>query len=479
MNPRLRTLLFSVAASAVAIRVGVSLAQEEHLVATLTAGLALWAILAWTRGPLAEAWLLGFLVFGYVIGNRGFAQVMPVPGLPVFLGELGLGFVVALVALRGALQRELPIRPSVLHGLLLAWMAVGAGRVVWDVRVYGMLAVRDFATVYYALFFFATLALARHAPSRGLLRLALAVTFGLLPLTGALSLLFPDFFLSNLIVQGTPLIYYKGDLLATYLFAGFLVLLPSGPFNWRQDCARWALALLSLGVGLFLLSRSSMLGLLLASAGLAWSGRWRALQTIAATCASGLLLVTCYSLLQKKDFTQTQAYAIYEAAASIADYRGTHHYRNDQSSNKGDNNRYRLVWWRNVAQETLTTAPVFGLGFGADITKGFFQEYYPTTDPDFNPRSPHNIFVTMLGRMGLVGVVLLAAIYAALAGRTLSAARRARGDSTHDYTVTLHAACWVVLVCACFGVVLEGPMGAIPFWIMLGLAHADEPQPAS
>jgi hypothetical protein len=27
------------------------------------------------------------------------------------------------------------------------------------------------------------------------------------------------------------------------------------------------------------------------------------------------------------------------------------------------------------------------------------------------------------------------------------------------------------MVSACLGVVLEGPMGAIPFWIMLGLAH--------
>ena len=46
--------------------------------------------------------------------------------------------------------------------------------------------------------------------------------------------------------------------------------------------------------------------------------------------------------------------------------------------------------------------------------------------------------------------------------------------------MTLQAAVWVVMISACLGVVLEGPMGAIPFWIMLGLAHhaATAPLPA-
>ena len=30
---------------------------------------------------------------------------------------------------------------------------------------------------------------------------------------------------------------------------------------------------------------------------------------------------------------------------------------------------------------------------------------------------------------------------------------------------------WVVFVSACFGVVLEGPMGAVLFWVMLGAAN--------
>ncbi len=471
MDPRLRTLLVGLLASALAVWVGISLAQEEHLLAALLAGLSVWAILSWTRGPLAEAWLLGFLVFGYVIGSRGFAQVMPVPGLPLFPGELGLGIALALVVLRGALQRELPIKRDWLNGLLLLWLALGLGRIGWDVRTYGILALRDFAMVYYLLYFFAAQALARHGPSRSILRGAMLVTFCLLPLTGFLSGLFPDFFLSNFLVEGVPLIFYKGDLLATFLFTGYIVLLPGDRFDWTTGWWRWLAALASLVFGLSLLSRSSMVGLVVAIAWLASSGRWRAARVLVAVCVTGLLAVTVYSLLQRKDSRQTRTYAIYEAVTSIADFSGTQAYQSEQSENKGDNNRFRLIWWKNVAEETLSTSPVLGQGFGADLAHGFLLEYYPTTEIDFSARSPHNIFMTTLGRMGLVGVAVLLAVYFVQGRLTARVARLARRDPARQEAIALQAAVWVVMVSACFGVVLEGPMGAIPFWILLGLAH--------
>jgi O-antigen ligase len=471
MDPRLRTLLFVLAASALAAWVGVTLANEEHFLATLCAAVAVWAVLAWTRGPLAEAWLLGFLFFGYIIGNRGFAQISPVPGLPVFFSELGLAAALVLVVLRGTLRRTLPVRRDWLNGLLLLWLALGCGRILADVRAYGFVALRDFAMVYYLLYFFVTQGLAAHLPSRGVLRAALVVTFTALPLTGLLGTLFPDFFLTNLLISGVPVIFYKGDLLATFLFTGFVLLVPDEDRRWNENGWRWLAALVSLVLGLSLLSRSSLLGLLVAIGWLAWSGRWRPARVLAAVCVAGLLSVTVYSLLQKKDFTQTKVYAVYEAVVSITDYSGTGNYRSEMSGDKGDNNRFRLVWWKNVAQETLANSPVLGLGFGADLAKGFLLEYYPTADVDFTARSPHNIFMTTLGRMGLAGASVLLCIYWVQARNTARVARAARTDPTRRDAMTLQAAVWVLMVSACLGVVLEGPMGAIPFWIMLGLAH--------
>jgi hypothetical protein len=474
MNPQLRTALVVLPASALAVWIGISLAQEKHFIASIAALLSAWAVLSWTRGPLAEAWLLGFLVFGYVIGNRGFAQITPIAGLPLFLSELGLGIVVALVLLRGAQSRILPVHPDWVNWLLLLWLAVGSGRIAWDVRNHGFMALRDFATVYYVLYFFAAQALARHPASSRLLHNALLATFAVLPVTGVLATVFADFFLQNFLIGGVPLIFYKGDLLATFLFTGFIILLPLGSFSARGPVLwRWLLALLSLVLGLTLLSRASMVGLLVAVFWLARSGRWRPAQVLAGVCLAGLLGITAVSLLQKRDFSQTKAYAIYEAVVSIADFSGTRDYRSDLSGNKGDNNRFRLVWWKNVAEETLTTSPVFGLGFGADLARGFMQEYYPDSPDDFTARSPHNIFMTTLGRMGATGVLVLLAFYVTQFRVTARTAWAARTDPARENALVLQAACWVVLVSACFGVVLEGPMGAIPFWIMLGVAHHD------
>ncbi|RXK54998.1 O-antigen ligase domain-containing protein [Oleiharenicola lentus] len=472
MHPQLRNALVVLAAGVLAVWVGISLAQEKHFIASVAALVSVWAVLAWTRGPLAEAWLLGFLVFGYVIGNRGFAQITPIAGLPLFLSELGLAVAVALVLLRGAQSRFLPVQSDWLNGLLLLWLALGGSRILWDVRQHGFMALRDFATVYYVLYFFAAQALARHAASHRLLRTTFLVTFAVLPIPGLLSHLFPDFFLHNLLVSGVPLIFYKGDLMSTFLFISFLLLLPGERFTWRGLIpGRWLLALISLVFGLLLLSRASMVGLLVACGLIACSGRWRPLGVIATVCATGLLAVFVVSFLQKKDFRDTRAYAIYEAAASIADFSGTRDYQSDDSGNKGDNNRFRLVWWRNVAVETATTSPLFGLGFGADLAAGFVREYYPDSNDDFSARSPHNIFLTAFGRMGAAGVLVLLAVYTTLFFSTLRTARAARSDPTRQSALTLQAACWVVLISACFGVVLEGPMGAIPFWILLGLAH--------
>lgn len=472
MNPRLRLVLVGGLFAGLAAWMGVSLAQEELFIAVLLAGISLWSVLAWTRGPFAEAWMLAFLFTGYIIGNRGFAQITVMNQLPLFLGEMGLVIGLPLVLLRGAHQRFLPFQRDWLNFLLLLWVALGLGRIVFDLRTFGFMAVRDFAMVYYVAYFFATRALIAHDDSRRLLHHVVLLTFAALPVFGALGMAFSDFFQNDLTLKGVPIIFYKGDLLATFLFTGYVILVPpAGTPVMLRDWWRWLPAVGALVLGLLLLSRSSLVGLLVAMAWMASAGRWRPLRVFVAVCAAGLLVVTIHSLLQKRDFSQTKAYAIYEAAVSIFDYTGTRDYVSADSGNKGDNNRFRLVWWRNVVTETAQTAPLIGLGFGADLARGFVLEYYPTDDVEFTARSPHNVFITTFGRMGALGVLALAAIYWAQARLTWNTIGRTRRGEAGEDALTYQAAVWVVMISSCLGVVLEGPMGAIPFWILLALAH--------
>lgn len=461
----------ALAASALAIWVGASLAQGDYFAAGLSAGAAAWAVFSWVRGPRAEAWVLGFLIFGYIVGNRGFAQATPVPGLPVFFGELGLAFAGTLLVLRGALRRELPLARDPLNLLLLAWLALSAGRMLWDLPRHGLPALRDFATVYYVGFFFIAQALVQHPSSRRALHVAFVATLAVAPLTGLLWQLFPDFFLRNLLVEGVPLIFYKGDLLATYLYAGFVWLVPKDRADGRNAAWRWIGALACLGLATSLLSRAGLLGLVVAVGWLAFAHRWLPLRTLVAGAAAAVLGLAVYGLVEKRDFTQTKIYGLYEHVISMVDVDGRGTYRNRESLDVGDNNRFRLVWWRNVIDETLRDGPVLGLGFGHDLARGFIQEYYPVADEEFTTRSPHNVLVTIFGRTGFVGLALFGCWMLVLAQATAREARRWRADGTRGETATLYAASWVVLVSACFGVVLEGPMGAIPFWIIVGWAH--------
>ena len=95
---------------------------------------------------------------------------------------------------------------------------------------------------------------------------------------------------------------------------------------------------------------------------------------------------------------------------------------------------------------------------------------------DFTDRSPHSIVVSTIGRMGVVGLLALVALVAAIAVRTW---RAMRNPLTARTSLGLWAGVWTILVSACFGVVLEGPMGAVVFWSLLGILNASEPDDSS
>ena len=107
---------------------------------------------------------------------------------------------------------------------------------------------------------------------------------------------------------------------------------------------------------------------------------------------------------------------------------------------------------------------MFGLGFGHDLARNFLQEYYAESQDDFTARSPHSILVTLFARTGVVGFTAFLIVIGLMIRRTW------RERRTESEAFSAWCASWVILTSACFGVVLEGPMGAIPFWILVGLA---------
>lgn len=466
MDPRLRQFLATAICAVLAVWLGWKLAEGEYFWPGLFGMVAAGATLVRLLRLPADVIFLGCLIIGYVVGNRGFAQLMPAPGIPLLPAEAGLLIAGGWALVNAAFSRRLPFVFDALNWAVLAWLVVGTARVLFDVPRFGFVALRDYATVYYAAFFFITQEIARDAGARRYLLGCAVVACVLLALVFPLYQLAPQFFLRHLTVHGIPLVFYKGDLLNTQLAIGSLLLFFCLPARLRA----WSV-LASVGMFVWVAggdNRASLVGLAAASLALVLARRWRFPLLQGGVAATALLVVVGLAAVTENAWAERKLAGLADRAASLTDFQGVRPYQSAESGNKGDNNRFRLIWWRNVLEEAWRTNPAFGLGFGSDLASNFLQEYYPEADEEFSARSPHNIFITVFGRMGATGLAAWLILLALLARRGWHTLRHQEDPAGW----ALWCALLVTLVSASFGVVLEGPMGAVPFWILAGLAVA-------
>ena len=121
---------------------------------------------------------------------------------------------------------------------------------------------------------------------------------------------------------------------------------------------------------------------------------------------------------------------------------------------------WRQIWWREIwssVHEDAGTALV-GHGYGFPLTK--LVPYLRTLE---DLRTPHSVFYFALGYTGWIGVVLFFSFQATI-GVLLFRAWRFNGD-TFGFSV------WVSsIVSALFENVYETPFGAIPQYLLMGMA---------
>lgn len=463
MSPRIKDALVLLAVGAVAVWLSLGLASGEYLAPAIGGSVALAFVLSRLWRLEFDVILVGLVVIGYLAGSRGFAQVMVLPGLPLFPAEVVLGIALAWRLVRRAFARRMPLPEGALAWSLTAWLLLGAGRMVFDLPRFGLLAGRDFAMVYYALFYFVVRDMARQSAARRYLLGCWITGLAALAVLHPLTRMAPDFFLRQFVLHRVPLILHKDDIVQTFFAAGGLLLFHAAAGHAR----RW---IQLVATALFLVAmvsdvRAAMLGGLVATALSALAGRWHFPALQGGLAAAGLALLATVSLIPGQSWAERSLADIADRTATIFQLtprRAAH----ENKAYKVDNNRFRLVWWRSVGQEVWDENPLFGLGFGHDLARGFLREYDQELGEEFLARSPHSIAVSAVGRMGVAGGLAWLGISAALCLHCWRAVRR---SSALDRGLWL--ALLVVLVSAYFGVVLEGPMGAIPFWILLGLAH--------
>jgi len=130
---------------------------------------------------------------------------------------------------------------------------------------------------------------------------------------------------------------------------------------------------------------------------------------------------------------------------------------------------WRTQWWRALWQVVHRDQwwILVGPGYGYPI-----WSHHPEGDFDVPLRTPHNVFVYALSYTGWVGVALFAAVQAALAAVLWKAYRVSGQPFGFCYWV-------IVIIWATFDNFLESPQGAVPFYLLAGMAAAAVLRPLS
>ena len=127
-----------------------------------------------------------------------------------------------------------------------------------------------------------------------------------------------------------------------------------------------------------------------------------------------------------------------------------------------DNKVWRLVWWAKLLNESFTVEHFFiGKGLGMSLAGN------DLTSVDENLRSPHNFHLTIIARFGyiifFIWLYLLYLLFKPLFTKQLS-------GKMLGLTCILLA----FVINGSFDVFFEGPMGAFPFWTLVGLLLIEE-----
>jgi O-antigen ligase len=389
------------------------------------------------------------------------------------LGEVSLIACAAIMFCRRAFTRQRLIPQTFLGRAVAAFVVIGALRTLYDLErgdFQSSIILRDAATVYYALFFFIGYYLGHHSKSRAVLDRAIVVGFILLIPAFVVSAFWPDALL-HITLRGYPLILLKGDLAATFLGIGsFYLFLSRNNLRWKP---LWiAGSLILFGLMVMGLMRAAVVGFTLATILLLYASEWRLIRWQIGVGVFATIILLFVQGASSTSREENLVYRVSDKLLTMTDPFGTKQYRLSSTSSSLNNTKFREEWWRAVWRETMDKGPITGLGFGYDLASRFLMSYDLPLERDFTTRSPHGIFVTILGRMGFVGLISFAAICIGIFVTAFRRASLVRQRKLPAFELRHWCAVLMILGAATFGVVLEGPMGGVLFWSLLGLACA-------
>jgi O-antigen ligase len=237
---------------------------------------------------------------------------------------------------------------------------------------------------------------------------------------------------------------------------------------------RLGLAILCLGLLLPLEVRAAFVGLVVLLIVLMLQKQWRTVLALTVTPVVAAVIIIALGLPLSGRYTSDGNGSFVDRQLStiplLLEGRAT------STDPNVDTAAWRVAWWTALLGEVTATTDttLVGLGFGTDLTAPLQAQFGVQLDETGRPtRSPHDIVLTVFARTGAVGLILWAIVLATWAAAVLRGLRRARAVGMHaEANVLLWLASYVllILIAASLGVVLEGPYGAIPYFLLMGMS---------
>jgi O-antigen ligase len=472
MNNSFQLVLAFIVFIAVGLAAAVSVGTGDYFLPIGLGVCSLTLLLIATVGkhlPL-DITIISFGVGGFYIAGKGFAYLSI--GNLLFIGEILLA-----IGLLGYLYRVskgqiflVPKSPMAIALILLGSYALL--RLPYDFSKYQIMALRDACMIYYTLFFFVAY---QAGQSEKVQRLA-PLIFITLAVPGMMldfiAFVAPRVFMAiaSFTVNGNPLVLTHYDAIHPAVFGLILALALKGTgrnsFNIFYILLMFAITtyILAMGRGANYIAFSVVSVFLLAA---------RQMKLLV-TLFGGVVVLLCALLVLAEINPSIGRNRLKQIGDQLEVIVNPSKIGSGKTQDS-DTAEWRLFWWKKIARDVNAANPVFGFGFGADITTEFHQQFFRTTanSPDVaRTRGAHNAFFTILARMGWFGAILFLGVVVVQLSyfwRAILAFKNGLIPPTQAYLWGSNICAFVITF---FQYAWEAPYSAIPFWTCMGLSYA-------
>ena len=408
---------------------------------------------------------LGVCLLGYALLGKTFAYVGVAP---VYIGEVMLAIGIGVALTMGRIGQAFSAWPLRLWALLLVWTLI---RTVPYVAIEGIDAPRDAMVVVYGLYavVVASVLLSEPERLRDLMAKYRSLAVVMLLLVGAV------YGVTKLLGGGMPTLPWAPEVALLNAKGGDLMVQMTGIVAFLMlggmRLSPWAVALAVFNVSVIMVSNRGGMVAFALGMGLVWLMRPSGTGATRFVYAMALLVIVAAlvgPMIDIKIQGGTRSISIEQVVENVRSVFG-----NSGSNALDGTKRWRLLWWGKIVDYTFS-GPYFwtGKGFGLNLAE---SDGFTLGEVDEGLRSPHNGHMTILARSGVPGLVLWTALHLSWFGMVLFAWGRARLQDHRRWMALFAwlAGFWVAaLVNASFDVYLEGPMGGIWLWSVIGAGVA-------